>query len=801
VLLARVLGVHSYGLYSMGFTLAKIGEALAIFGLRLSVLRFIPLFSSEKRDDLVLGTVYAALLLPICLGLCLSALMWIFAPSIANKVFTEPEAIEPIGVLGLAITFLALSEVSGVLCRALNKPSHYVWIRNVVPQVVFFVLLVPRAFGVPGIHRPWAPIAFDIAFLVAACVGIRLLFKLIRPIRQRTAPTMPFKTLYGYSAAILLNILFYLMLGWTDILVLSIYDTTENVGIYRASFQAIIIFDLIWNGFAAANAHAFPVLIRDKNFAALRHAYDTTVRWVTVLASPIFILMVFHAADFLAILGPGFVAGAASLIILATAALMRVSCATAALLLAISGKQKVENLNGAVAAAVNLVLCLILVPRFGLEGAAAATFLSTFGISVARAIEARLILQVHTIQWRPIIVLLMMAGVGWLFAVGQSPVNLRADTYLWDAAARVALTGGACVLILWLFGLNAEDKRVVGYLVMKRLGRPQSTAPLPRGAIDRTASPTLAVLTSPARPAIRRPDFFIVGAPRCGTSALAVYLGRHPDIFMPVLKDAHFFGHDLHKQPMEFHALDPKKYEQMFAGAGNRRRAGEASVLYLLSRYAGDEIKEYSPDAQIIIMLRNPVDLIASLHGDLVWNTWENFTNIEDALAAEPQRRCGQNIPGNTMIHEALYYREIVKFSEQVERYFTIFGRDLVKVIIYDDFAAQPGAVVADTVDFLKLPYRDIGPFTAINASKVARIRSLQKYIQRPPWPIAPLLHTLPDRVRLPLLRAALSLNSQTVRRPPMDPALRAQLRQEFAPEVEKLSALIGRDLTGWSRG
>jgi hypothetical protein len=114
--------------------------------------------------------------------------------------------------------------------------------------------------------------------------------------------------------------------------------------------------------------------------------------------------------------------------------------------------------------------------------------------------------------------------------------------------------------------------------------------------------------------AVRKPDFFIVGAPRSGTSSMMNYLEEHPDIFMarPPGDEPHFFGTDL---SAPWSIADERSYLSLFDDAKDEIRAGEKSVSYLYSKRAAVEIKEFQPSAKIIIMLRNPVDVIYSIHG------------------------------------------------------------------------------------------------------------------------------------------------------------------------------------------
>src|SRR2546429_216975 len=107
------------------------------------------------------------------------------------------------------------------------------------------------------------------------------------------------------------------------------------------------------------------------------------------------------------------------------------------------------------------------------------------------------------------------------------------------------------------------------------------------------------------------PTFFIVGAPRCGTSSLASYLDAHPRIFMSKPKEPHHFGRDLEIRVRPYASRE--SYLRLFEGV-DADHAGDASVLYLYSSTAPDEILALNPDARIIIMLRDPLEMIPSLH-------------------------------------------------------------------------------------------------------------------------------------------------------------------------------------------
>lgn len=299
---------------------------------------------------------------------------------------------------------------------------------------------------------------------------------------------------------------------------------------------------------------------------------------------------------------------------------------------------------------------------------------------------------------------------------------------------------------------------------------------------------------------MKRPNFFIVGAPKSGTTALYEYLKAHPEVFLPRIKEPHYFGSDLN---FLNHCISLEEYLTLFQDVGNEKAIGEASIWYMYSQRAALEIKKFNPESRIIIMLRNPVDYLYSLHSQLLYSGNENISNFREALDAEEDRLRGLRIPSTARYVHGLYYRETARFSEQVQRYFEVFGWENVFVIIFDDFADDAAGVYLDTLRFLEVSENFQPEFVVVNSNKAVRSEIVNRLTKCQSLATRSFGKALMPsrRFRRKLLRLVRSLNVVNGHRPPMDPFLRQRLEAEFAPEVEKLSELLGRDLTHWSRG
>jgi hypothetical protein len=175
-----------------------------------------------------------------------------------------------------------------------------------------------------------------------------------------------------------------------------------------------------------------------------------------------------------------------------------------------------------------------------------------------------------------------------------------------------------------------------------------------------------------------RPNVFIVGAPKCGTTALSQYLRGHPQVFFCSPKEPHYFATEFPGYRAVTCEVD---YLNLFSAAGPHHNAlAEGSVYYLYSGQALERIRRFNPDARIIAMLRDPVDLVYSLHAQLLYSGNEIEEDFERAWDLQDERAHGRHLPRNCQDPKVLLYREVGKLGEQCERLLGIFPRTQVKL-------------------------------------------------------------------------------------------------------------------------
>lgn len=298
---------------------------------------------------------------------------------------------------------------------------------------------------------------------------------------------------------------------------------------------------------------------------------------------------------------------------------------------------------------------------------------------------------------------------------------------------------------------------------------------------------------------MRRPNFFIVGAPKCGTTALSEYLRTHPKIFLCEPKEPHFFAEDMDRHR---YVRTLEEYLNLFKAAGpGYEIIGEASVGYLFSSVALTNIHEFDPAAKVIAMVRNPIDMAPSLHRQLLFARYEDEPDFEKAWNLQESRRRGQHIPPGCRAPAFLQYAESCRLGSQIQRLLNIFPASQLKVIVFDDFIADTGKVYREVLDFLGLPDDRREDFERINEAKRFRSERLAGLIATcKPLAVsfAVKLRTATGLNLLPWMKRALVVNEEKADKKNLSTGLGVALADTFRSDIELLSTLIGRDLSFW---
>ena len=299
-----------------------------------------------------------------------------------------------------------------------------------------------------------------------------------------------------------------------------------------------------------------------------------------------------------------------------------------------------------------------------------------------------------------------------------------------------------------------------------------------------------------------KPNFFVIGAGRSGTTSLYNYLKQHPDVFMSPIKETNFFAYegeaarsrfmgDLEKKD-HFPVVTIENYLALFRGTSGKRAIGEASPLYLHSPHAATRIKEFAPEAKLIAVLRHPVDRAYSSYYMHVRERREP-RGFEEAIRQEQEG--AENL--SLMLPQSCYLR-LGLYAQYLLPYFEIFGRTQLAVYLFDDLKADPQRLMRKLFRFLNVA-DDFVPDTShqYNAGGVAPNRFWQTLLMKNNMTAA-LGRRLPVWARHRALKIQDTARSRRLVKPQLSPELRRELTEFYRPDILKLEDLIQRDLSGW---
>lgn len=288
------------------------------------------------------------------------------------------------------------------------------------------------------------------------------------------------------------------------------------------------------------------------------------------------------------------------------------------------------------------------------------------------------------------------------------------------------------------------------------------------------------------------PNFLIIGGEKCGTTWLYDVLKRHPDIYLPDTKElAYFNRRDSNLiETDNFARMNVGWYEKFFEDARTESAAGDISPMYLCDDLAPQRISDTVPAAKLIVTLRDPVDRAISHY----WMA-HNKRHIPTDLELEDV------VTGR---HEAIVQRGL--YSEQLERYFSLFPRDQILILIFEEMMSDRAGTIAEICRFIGVDPSQM-PSEGLDEAVFASTAYRAPWLHNASVAAATALRATPalSWIARSLKRSGFndkvkSINAKGFSKPPLPDALRTELRVYYAKDRKKLETLLGRKIDAWPR-
>jgi hypothetical protein len=289
------------------------------------------------------------------------------------------------------------------------------------------------------------------------------------------------------------------------------------------------------------------------------------------------------------------------------------------------------------------------------------------------------------------------------------------------------------------------------------------------------------------------PNFFVLGAIKAGTTSLHSYLGQHPQIFMPRLKEVGFFQtDDEYSRGLSYLARTHYRYARGYTARG------DATASYLYHQCVADRIEEALPRSarRFVVLMRDPVKRAYSAYLHMVRVKLEQET-FERGLALESER-LREDMHGSYMFG----YAQAGLYGKFLEPWIERFGSESVLPVFSEDLRRDPAGVLQQICDHI-----DVDPDFAFDLTRRLNPASEPRFgllslLWRTPAPVKQVLNTaIPSSLRATLQQRVDKIDSKPVTPPAIDPACERDLRAFFADDIRRVEILTGRDLSAWRAG
>jgi len=459
VLMARFLGAATFGLYAIGWTLVRLLEPVTTLGLESGCTYFGSAYQRSSASKFK-GVLTQSIALSFLSGFTIGAALYLAAPALAEHVFRKPNASPVIRAFAPAFPLYAVFIVGGGMTRLSQRMQYcaYSNIGSTAFALVLLCILFMLGWGLMG-----AVVATVGGIAVGALISIYFVRSLFPPVfAKKIQSEWLGRELLAFSIPVALAGLAASLLTFVDRLFVASFCTSAETGIYQAAGQLSIVFAILFGAFDSifspmvADLHA-----RGEN-ERLAELYHVCAKWRVYACAPLFVIILFAPAELVkSLYGSAYVQGATPLVILSAGQLFAVIAGTSHAMLTMTGRQKTVVVIFLATLLLDLALNFVLVPRFGLVGAASAAAVSAVVLNVSTVTAVRKHASISLFDMR-YAKSLSAASVAYSVLYLVRPLEIGTPAFRLFIVAVICLaTFTGCLIVL---GLDAEDREVLGMI-------------------------------------------------------------------------------------------------------------------------------------------------------------------------------------------------------------------------------------------------------------------------------------------------------------------------------------------------
>lgn len=381
LVLARTLGIEGTGIYYLAFTLATIGATVGKVGLDTLLIRFIAKNAIINKWGVVKGIYNKAIKLAFFASLATSIAVYLASDQAAQNIFNAPQLVEPLQLMAISILPTTLFMLHASALQGIKRVAMSVSVLSLFAPlctIIFIPFMVP-SFGING-----AALSYIIAAFITLIIGV-FFWHFSTPELRKCSPSIKIESFSSCLPSYFWIGIFQQLNLWMPTLILGALSTEIEVGLYSVASRIAMITLFVMFAVNTIAAPKFAEYYSDSDFISLEKFAQRATLILVLGAGAVFSAFSIFSVDLLSLFGPEFVAGRAVLIVISLGLFLATSSGSVGHILLMCGGERSLRFSVAMAISSNVVVSLLLVPRWGALGAAFSALVSYLVQSILSA--------------------------------------------------------------------------------------------------------------------------------------------------------------------------------------------------------------------------------------------------------------------------------------------------------------------------------------------------------------------------------------------------------------------------------
>ena len=429
LIIAR-LGTEEYGLLSLGITILGFSSVIAILGMNIGITRYVAYYNHKNKKEEILGMIRSALKITSITSIILASLLFIFSNNIALSIFHNQKLSIIIKIIAFAIPFDVTRDIVLSATKGFQHMKYDVYSKNIVEgvsKIILTIILVYLGLSIVG-----ATLAYTIAVVISTLFAFYYLEKKVFPfLNTKILAKNNTKAMMRYSIPLLFGNVLFLIVLWTDTIMIGIFKTASDVGIYNSAVPLSQILYIFPIAIIPIFTTIMTKVYAKKKINLLKKLYSISTRWIIITNMLVSLLLIMFPQFILVTLfGKQYESAYQPLIILTIGYFIYFTTYTSQRLLMIINKTRLFTLNSLITALLNVVLNYILIPIYGINGAAYASLASLAVFSLLNVVEVKKTLNINTFNMKHLMIIVYGIISAFLIKFISSLINLPVILYI-----------------------------------------------------------------------------------------------------------------------------------------------------------------------------------------------------------------------------------------------------------------------------------------------------------------------------------------------------------------------------------